>query len=426
MFKFIYILFSALFFSFVFSGSVIAEETLTWQDCVKEAAKNHPDLISAEYQVKQSQAEKKITRSALFPQVDGEVSASTARTDSGSTSATSDSYGYSASGTQLLFDGAKSINEVKSAGEDIKAAEYNYKFTSSTVRLRLRGAFINLLRAQELLRLTEEIFNIRRSNLVSITLRYESGLEHKGALLTSEANLAQANFEIAQAKRELEFRQRELAKEMGKSEVNPVKVAGDFSVTDTPKEKPDFAALIQNNPSLQRAISQKTSAEFGLKSNYGEFFPSLSAKAGAGKSGARWAPENDQWNLGLTLSYPLFEGGLRLAQIDKAQALLNQLKADEKSTKDALMLSLEETWAGLQDAIDNVVVQKKFLEAVEARANISEAQYSLGLIKFDDWTIIEDDLVRKKKSYLDAQSNMLIAEANWVQANGGVLEYAQK
>ncbi|PIQ88959.1 MAG: transporter [Candidatus Omnitrophica bacterium CG11_big_fil_rev_8_21_14_0_20_42_13] len=426
MSKLITISFSALFFLCLFLNPATAEEILTWQECVKEAAKNHPDLISAEEKVRQSEAEKKITKSGLFPQVDGEVSVSTARTDSGTSSSTTDSYGYEASGTQLLFDGSKTINEVKSAAEDIKAAEFNYKFTSSTVRLRLRSAFINLLRAQELLRLTEEIFNIRRSNLVSITLRYESGLEHKGALLTAEANLAQARLEIAQAKRELELRQRELAKEMGRAEVNPVKVSGDFNVVNIEKEKPDFASIIKNNPSLLKAISQKNSAEFGLKSNYGEFYPTLSAKAGAGKSGARWAPENDQWNMGLTLSYPLFEGGLRFAQINKAEAFLNQLRADERSTKDGLMLALEEAWRGLQDAIDSVGVQKKFLEAVEARATIAEAQYSLGLIKFDDWTIIEDDLVRKKKSFLDAEANALLAEASWIAAKGEELLYVQK
>lgn len=423
MLKLIKIFFFVAFLSFAFSNQSLAEEVLTWQDCVREAAKNHPDLISAEEKVKQSEADKKITKSGIFPQVDGEVSVSTARTDTGSSSATTDSYGYSASGTQLIFDGAKTINEIKSAAEDIKAAEFNYKFVSSSVRLRLRSAFINLLRAQELARISEEIFNIRRSNLVSITLRYESGLEHKGALLTAEANLAQAGLEIAQAKRELELRQRELAKEMGRGEVNPVKVAGDFNVVNPEKEKPDFAAIIKNNPSLLKAISQKKSAEFGLKSNYGEFYPSLSAKAGAGKSGASWAPENDQWNMGLTLSYPLFEGGLRLAQVNKAEAFLNQLRQDERSTKDSLMLALEEAWRGLADAIDSVGVQKKFLQAVEARAAIAEAQYSLGLIKFDDWTIIEDDLVRKKKSYLDAEANALLSEASWIAAKGeGIIE----
>lgn len=73
---------SLLFFN-GFLISVGAEEILTWQDCIKEAAKNHPDLIAAQESVKQSEASKKITASTLFPQVNSNLNASTARTDTG-------------------------------------------------------------------------------------------------------------------------------------------------------------------------------------------------------------------------------------------------------------------------------------------------------------------------------------------------------
>ncbi|MDD4202596.1 MAG: TolC family protein, partial [Candidatus Omnitrophica bacterium] len=42
---------------------------------------------------------------------------------------------------------------------------------------------------------------------------------------------------------------------------------------------------------------------------------------------------------------------------------------------------------------------------------------------FDDWIIIEDNLVNAEKSFLDAQASMLIAEAYWIQAIGGTLDY---
>ena len=89
-----------------------------------------------------------------------------------------------------MFDGLKTVNNVNAARENIKASQQSYRFTSTQVRLRLRTAFVNLLKAQELIHVAEDIVKIRRGNLELITLRYESGLEHKGALLTAEANLA--------------------------------------------------------------------------------------------------------------------------------------------------------------------------------------------------------------------------------------------
>lgn len=403
----------------------IAQETLTWKDCVREAAKNHPDLIAAEESLKQSEAGKKIAASIFYPQVSSDVSVErTSVSSSGKTAKTTNSYTYGLTAAQLLFDGFKTPNNVKAALENIKAAQYNYRFTSSQVRLRLRGAFINLLRAQELLNITQEIYNIRRSNLELITLRYESGIEHKGALMTAEANAAQAKFEIAQAKRTLETVQRQLHKEMGRTRFSPLSVEGDFEVRDRVLEKPDFEALASTHPSLNRLAAQKNAAFFGIKAAEANFFPQFSAQAGANKNSAHWPPENDQWNTGITLSLPLFEGGLRLAETVQAKSVFNQLRANEQSAKDGFITALEQSWAALQDAVDTVEVQKRFLDAAEERSHIARAQYSLGLIQFDGWTIIEDNLVRTKKSFLDAQSGALLAEADWFQAKGETLEYA--
>jgi len=122
------------------------------------------------------------------------------------------------------------------------------------------------------------------------------------------------------------------------------------------------------------------------------------------------------------MSLPIFEGGSRKARVSKARAAFNQTQADERSGRDGVLLTLEEAWADFQDAIDKVRVEQKFLEATGERGRIAQAQYSTGLISFDNWTIIEDDLVRAKKSFLDAQANALVAEANWIQARGGILD----
>lgn len=86
-----------MWFTGIING-VRAEEMVTWQDCSREAKKNHPDLISAEEEVKELKASKKITASAIFPQIDTNASGFTAKTvttTSGTAdSKTSDTYTY--------------------------------------------------------------------------------------------------------------------------------------------------------------------------------------------------------------------------------------------------------------------------------------------------------------------------------------------
>ncbi|MBM3245764.1 MAG: TolC family protein [Candidatus Omnitrophica bacterium] len=289
-----------------------AEEVFLWQECLAEAKKNHPDLVSAVESTNQKKSNKTIAASGLFPQIDANLSGSTAKTSAAGTSATADSYTYDLSGTQLIFDGFKTLNNVHSAAEDIKASQDSYLFTSSQVRLNLHTAFINLLKAQELIKVTEEIIKIRRDNLQLIALGYESGLEHKGALLTAEASLAEANFELAQAKRDISQYQRQLTKEMGRQEFKPMSVKGDFTVRDAALEKPDLEALAKSHPSLLKALATRNAAAFDIKSAYADFYPALSGSAGANKKSAHWPPKDDNWNLGLEVTLPVFEGGRRL------------------------------------------------------------------------------------------------------------------
>ncbi len=396
-----------------------AEEILTWKDCLREAKENHPDLISAEEQLNQYKANKAIARSGSLPQISSSLTGKTSRA---STNVTTDTYSYGVTGKQLLFDGFKTAYGVSSATEDIKSSQYNYEVASSNIRLSLRTAFVELLKAQRLLDITKDIAARRRQNVELVRLRYEAGREHRGSLLNAQANLAKAEFEVTQAGRNINLKQRQLIKELGRKKSTPVRVRGDFESEYSNRDKPDFEYLTESNPALLELIAKREAARFDLKSAEADFFPEMYANASSGKTASDWPPDKNEWSAWLSLSFPIFEGGSRLAEVSKANAEFKQAEADERSGRDSVILTLEDSWKAWQDAIDKVQVEQKFLEAAEERAKITQAQYSTGLISFDDWTIIEDDLVSAKKSFLEAQANALITEANWVKARGGTLD----
>jgi outer membrane protein TolC len=421
--KSLYVSFFVFFWSLCGAAASMAAETLTWEACVREATDNHPDLISGKETVAQAEADKDVAASAMLPQVNSEVSRRRSKT---STQTETDTYAYRVTGSQLLFDGFKTGSDVGAAAELIAAQTYNYAVISSNIRFRLRNAFAFLLRAQELIALTEEIAGRRKQNVDLVELRYEAGREHRGALLTARADLAEAQFEVAQAKRNLSVAQRELSKELGRKELRPIRAEGTFRVSELFEEKPDFESLADKTPLLKELIARKEAARLGLKSAKVDFFPEVYVSGSFGETASDWPPRDDEWSTGLTVSIPLFEGGARIARMFKAKSQLNQLQADERSGRDGVILTLEETWQALQDALDNVSVQGKFLEAARERARIASAQYSAGLVSFDDWIIIENNLVAAKKAYLNARASLLTAEAAWILAKGGTLAYGQK
>jgi outer membrane protein TolC len=210
--RFLLVISIILFFT---ASSAMADMDLPWIYCVKEAKKNHPDLVSAWEKIGQAKAAKEITRSAVLPQFTGNASEVTNKSPAGSAQViqtgpntedvtkgrnrTPTDYTYGAAVQQLLFDGFKTSFSLSQNERSIYASRYAYDVTSSNIRLRLRTAYANLLAAQELLKVTEEIETRRKQTLDLVKLRYEGGREHKGSLMTSDADLAQAAYDVNQA-----------------------------------------------------------------------------------------------------------------------------------------------------------------------------------------------------------------------------------
>ena len=391
---------------------------LTWQQCVSEAREAHPDLYSALALLQQAEADKRITEAAFFPQ----VSLSLGSQQSGTTAkggSLSSVYSYSVSAQQLLYDGHKTSNQIASSKEAIKAAQYNYNVVSADLRFALRTAFTQLLKAQELVSLAAEIADRRQKNVRLISLRYQGGREHIGSLRQAEADLAQAEFEVSQAKRGLVVAQTKLASALGRDSHNPLRAQGAFKATDLLTAKPNLALLAKNNPQFQLLDTRSKAARYELNAMNSEFCPKLYLTSSIGRGSLDRLPVDAlDWNTGVTVSVPIYEGGSGREMVAKARAVLSQQNAEEKSGYLQLFNILEESWKSYQDARQMVVVKKKFLDAAVERSTIANAQYSNGLISFNDWVIIENNLVSAKKEFLNAGADMLIAEAQWIQAKG--------
>jgi len=418
-------LFVAMAFLIVVSP-LHAVESVSWEQCVSETLKAHPDLYSALAVLQQAEADKRITKGALFPQLSFNVNAlENTTTAQGIVPPLSSSYSLSAQ--QLLYDGHKTSNQIASNAEAIKAAQYNYNAISANVRFTLRSAFTQLLKAQDLVGLTVEIAERRQNNVRLISLRYQSGREHIGSLRQAEADLAQAQFEVFQAKRALILAQTNLASALGRDTHQPLRVKGTFTVSDLSTSKPDLAQLVKNNPLFQKLEAKSSAAHFDLDASKSAFSPQLYLNTTVGRGAYERLPiDAIDFSAGLTVSVPIYEGGSGRARVAKARAFLSQQNADEKSGFLLLFNALEQSWKSFQDARQMVVVQSKQLEAASQRSKIANAQYSNGLVTFNDWVIIENNLVSAKKNYLNAEADMLIAEAQWIQSKGGALEGQQE
>ena len=397
---------------------VYAQEVLKWQQCVSEALQSRPDLAAAEASLQQAEAQKKITASAERPQVNASLSGK--RSDSTQEeleSASTFSYGVSAS--QLLYDGGITGSKIKASKEALNAEEQAYRLASSDARLSLRRAFVELLKAQKLVVLAKEIEQRRRENVAFLKLRYEAGREHIGSLRRSEADFAEAEFEVAQAERGVVLAQSQLASTLGRDERSALVAEGSFAVEELAEKSPDFPALAKEHPEVLQFEASTRAARYELEASKKSFSPELSLNSSFGRSSfENWPPDELDWSAGFKLSLPLYTGGGTEAAAAKALGVVNEQISKSRSVHLEVLDTLEERWKNVRDAAENLKVQEKYLESANLRSTIANAQYSNGLISFDDWVIIEDNLVSSKKSHLNAQAQLFVARAEWTQAKG--------
>ncbi|NTU96872.1 MAG: TolC family protein [Chlorobiaceae bacterium] len=412
---------SALFFFHV-PESLRAEETLTWQQCVEETKQAHPDLYSALAAIQQAEADKNITGGARLPRVTSSVSVQRdGTTEKGGMASSSYSYGVTAQ--QLIFDGSKTSSLVSGTEETIKASRYSYHTVSSRVRYALRSSFIQLLKAQDLVGLTREIAERRRTNVRLIGLRYQGGREHSGSLAQAQADLAQAEYEVAEAGRSLVLAQSKLASALGREARASLRARGSYTTSFLAEGTPDFTFLAGNNPAFLELEAKRKAARFELDAARHAFSPELYLSGSVGRNTVDSDPfDAFDWNAGLSFTLPIYEGGIGRAKVSRAMAVVSQQNAEVKSGYLQLLDTLEESWKLYQDAVQAVTVRKKYLAAAIERSTIANAQYSNGLLSFNEWVIIENNLVSAKKEFLNAEAELLTAEAQWIQAKGGGLD----
>lgn len=395
---------------------VQAQEQLNWLQCLAEVRRSHPDLRIAAELLRQAEYDRDAANAGQLPS----FSLSMAALQRVSTASVSSSlFSYSLQGEQLLFDGSQSSSQLSGRGELVKAARNAMQATAADVRFVLRSAFIGLLKAQELRRLTGEIADRRQKNVRMIRLRYEGGRENLGALRQAEADLAQAQFEVAQADRGIVLGQRILASALGRHDGGKLVVTGSFMPSRQSEAKPDMMQLVEQNPQYRELLEKKKAAAYDLQAARSSTMPQLYATTSLGSGSVNRIPvEGLDWSVGVRLSLPIYAGGLYEAREEKSRSALNQLDAEVRRGYLRIAETLQQSWNGYADASAQVGVSEQFLVAATERARIGTAQYSNGLLSFNDWVMLEDNLVAARKGLLNAGSGLLMAEAQWILSKG--------
>lgn len=396
---------------------------LTWTDAVNRTEKENPELLAAQENLRASEARKTAAYGAFLPNVRASVGyESTERSGTATVPATTGT-GWTAglNGSLNLFSGFSDAAKIQQAEAERKSSEAQLKSARAKISSDLKTAFEAVAYAREYSKLSLQILKRREENLRLVQLRYESGRENKGSVLLSEAYLEQARFDDLQARNAVRTSSVQLSKVLALDGdgTNAIEVSGNVPISAPPAKEPDFTALVTLTPEYVQAVQQSASLEEARRIARASFFPTLDLSASIVKRGEEFFPNGaDTRAIGLTLNIPLFSGGRNYGSYQASVAAASAAVYTRDNTVREIKRKLESAWAEYTESVSKLRADESFRKAAIVRSDVARAKYNNGLLSFEDWDIIENDLITRQKAVLQTRRERTNAEAAWEQAQG--------
>ncbi|MBC7714544.1 MAG: TolC family protein [Rhizobacter sp.] len=403
------------------SSNVFAVEKLTFNQAIDLAVKNNLEVQASYDAYKSTQADKKSTRSAFFPKIYASLSyeKTNSQTLATGTSLTNDGYTGAINLSQNLFKGFSDYASLKIADGNILTGEANLQETKSQISYDLKSSVANYNFAKDSLALSKDILKRREDNLRMVELRFENGRENKGSVLLSKAYLEQAKLDLFKAQNDMEVSLKYLRRVLNLPENADIDITDLPPMADQVETPPNYSALIENTPVAKRFKATLNNASATLETRQSGFYPSWDVTGSVGKTGQDFFPDDQKsWRVGTSLTWSFFDGGKDYYASTSANLLLKAAEKRLENQNLELRRVLSDSYSNYNEAILTVKVSTAFLDASKVRADISRSKYNNGLATFDDWDIIENDLITRQKNYTQTIRDRLVAEAAWEQAQG--------
>ncbi|MCX5717257.1 MAG: TolC family protein [Nitrospirae bacterium] len=325
---------------------------------------------------------------------------------------------------------------------NIEKNRYDLHAVKEEYLLSVSDAFYVVMRAKKAL-------DIAKANVERLTkyrdaaaVMLKVGELTKTALLRAEAELAGAQSEEIKTKNALDLAKVVLARIVGITRDYNLKDSGQPSVDNLLSQEPDLVtASCQPEPmncfktialservELKGLELQKKIGQEQVKYTQGSYWPTLSVEGVYSRKDedpAASTLNRESAYGGLKISIPIFEGGLRTAEVKEAEARQRQAALLYEDKKKSIDIEVESAYL---DLITQKGIMEKFraqLAFAEDNYNAVSKQFKFGLASSIDVIDANTLLVTAERQLADAQYNYKLSDLRLKRAAGILLKTAE-
>lgn len=396
-------------------------ETLDLKRCIAIALERHPSILGAAGGLRASESRVGQARAGYYPQIS--ASAEYDRTAVGGTSSRTsgtvyDNYATGLSVNQTLFDFFKTSTQVKIQRLGADSSRADLEQAVSQVAYDVKKAYYGILQARRLRDANAETVASYQQHLAQAKKFFEVGVKPKFDVTKAEVDLSNARLNLLKAENALNLARLTLGNAMGLTGAPP------FDVQDILAFQPYSASLdealkkgYEQRPDLRSVRSKREAAESSIDLAKKGYFPVLTGSAGYGWSGED-LPLERGWNVGATLSVPLFSGLSTKYQTDEARANLEVLKANEDLVRQTAHLEIQQALLNLQEARDRIAVAELEVRQAAENLELARGRYGAGVgspIEVTDAMLAD---LNAKTAHTTALYDYRLAQAGLEKATG--------
>jgi len=384
---------------------------LSWNELIESAKANSPLLQSLEAERAAAKYLSLEKTSPFLPEVGLSFRNQTRFTDATRTQ----SHSISLDITQNVYSGFKDQISMDIA----KLKEEKFSFSSDKSKAEIYGKLLSeaaqYIYALDLTRLNKDIEDRLRRNLNLVRLRFDVGSENKGSVLLSEASLKQAILDLNGAKSLLADSTSKLQGSTG---------IGNFSAFDgklplrkPPQSDPDQTDVL-STPSLKELDFDDKVAHLQTRLVKSAYSPRVDLKASRTLNSSEDNAGREKGVVELSVTVPLFSGLSTVHASKRAYEEERVISLNRKDKVDTLKNSLTRLMQDWKAAYEALGVAESYEKAMVLRTEIARKKYSNGLLSFEEWERMEQDLILKQKALLSAQKTIAETQAAYHQMTG--------
>jgi cobalt-zinc-cadmium efflux system outer membrane protein len=383
-----------------FSHFVSAED-LTGQVTLAQALaltlKQNPELAAFSWDVRSAEA--RVLQARLRPNPEFGV-------QSEDIAGSKQSTGFSHSQTtlqlsQLLELGGKRSARVHEATFGRELAKLDYETKRLDILKKTAQAFVEVLSAQERVRLAQENLELASGLITDIRKRIEAGKASAIEQTRSEVAVASARIELDQAKRSLITARQHLAAQWGSAQPKFARVVGDLEhVTYLPSFENLSLSLVQN-PKIARWEPETDQREATLRLQQAQAVPNITLSAGP-----RYISETGEWTNVIGFSLPLPLWNRNQGAILEAKHQLAKADDEKRSAVTRLSSELNDAYQTVARTSNEIhVLKESVLPGAEKAADAIRQGYEAGRFSYLDVNEARRTLTAARLQYLQALSD---------------------